>query len=44
MDAKQAGRRAALPRDWSSRRAHVMLTVVRAKFAGDALRAAAVDR
>jgi predicted NAD-dependent protein-ADP-ribosyltransferase YbiA (DUF1768 family) len=31
MDAKQAGRRAALPRDWSSRRAHVMLTVVRAK-------------
>ena len=38
MGAKQAGRRVALPRDWSSRRAHVMLTVVRAKFAGDALR------
>ena len=38
MGAKQAGRRVTLPHDWSSRRAHVMLTVVRAKFAGDALR------
>lgn len=38
MAAKQAGRRVALPRDWSTRRARVMLTVLRAKFAGGELR------
>ena len=33
MGAKQLGRRVALPADWSVRRSHVMLAVVRAKFA-----------
>ena len=38
MGAKQAGRAVALPRDWSRRRPHVMLAVVRAKFATGDLR------
>jgi len=38
MAAKQAGRAVALPRDWSRRRPHVMLAVVRAKFATGDLR------
>jgi hypothetical protein len=37
MVAKQVGRRVALPRAWSTRRAHVILTVLRAKFANGEL-------
>jgi N-glycosidase YbiA len=33
LGAKRAGRRVALPAGWDRRRAHVMLAVVRAKFA-----------
>jgi ribA/ribD-fused uncharacterized protein len=33
LEAKRAGRRVPLPAGWDDRRAHVMLTVVRAKFA-----------
>lgn len=39
MAAKQLGRRVALPADWTVRRTHVMLAVVRAKFARGELRA-----
>jgi ribA/ribD-fused uncharacterized protein len=38
MAAKQAGRAVALAHDWNARRAHVMLAVVRAKFATGKLR------
>jgi N-glycosidase YbiA len=38
LEAKRAGRRVALPADWDHRRAHVMLAVVRAKFAVPELR------
>jgi N-glycosidase YbiA len=38
LAAKRAGRHIALPADWERRRAHVMLTVVRAKFAAGELR------
>lgn len=43
MAAKQLGRRAALPADWTTRRPHVMLAVVRAKFARGDLRALLLD-
>jgi ribA/ribD-fused uncharacterized protein len=33
LDAKRAGRRVALPADWDRQRAHVMLAVIRGKFA-----------
>ena len=33
LEAKRAGRRVALPADWNRQRTHVMLAVVRAKFA-----------
>ena len=39
LEAKRAGRRVALPADWNRRRTHVMLAVVRAKFAVPELRA-----
>lgn len=38
LAAKRAGRRVALPSDWNRRRGHVMLAVVRAKFADGDLR------
>jgi len=38
MAAKRAGRTVALPADWERRRTHVMLAVVRAKFAVPPLR------
>ena len=38
LEAKRAGRRVALPADWNRRRTHVMLAVVRAKFAVPELR------
>ncbi len=38
LAAKRAGRRVALPGDWDRRRVHVMLAVVRAKFADGELR------
>ena len=38
LEAKRAGRRVALPVDWNRRRTHVMLAVVRAKFAVPELR------
>jgi ribA/ribD-fused uncharacterized protein len=38
LEAKRAGRRVALPGDWEQRRGHVMLAVVRAKFAVPELR------
>jgi ribA/ribD-fused uncharacterized protein len=39
LAAKRLGCRVALPSDWTARRAHVMLAVVRAKFARGDLRA-----
>ena len=38
MAAKQTARRLTLPEDWDTRRLHVMLEVVRAKFADGPLR------
>jgi len=38
LAAKRAGRAAPLPADWDRRRTHVMLAVVRAKFAAGPLR------
>jgi ribA/ribD-fused uncharacterized protein len=38
LAAKRAGRAVALPADWKQRRTHVMLSVIRAKFASGPLR------